>query len=524
MPATQYNLADLFEANVDAIGDREAVVVGDRRLTYNELDERANRLAHHLEDHMGVRPGQHVGMHLLNGVEFVEGILACLKIRAVPINVNYRYVEDELRYIYDNADLVALLVNEEFADRAKGAGAPQMIVVEQEYEDALAASRPDRGFAERSPDDRYVIYTGGTTGLPKGVVWRQEDLFFAGLGGGNPQGEPVTAPQQVAENVVNRNQMVMFPSPPLMHGAAQLGILIAFNWGEKVVLVPRYSGDAALDLIEREKVNSINLVGDAMARPLAEALDANPTGWDLSSLFVLSSAGAILSEAVKAQLREHLPDLFIVDGFGSTETGHSGMGTADASPDKGLRFAMSDRIRVLDDEFKPIEPGSGKVGVIVQRKHIPLEYYKDPEKTAATFREIDGERYVIAGDMATVEADGTVLIFGRGSVSINSGGEKIFPEEVEAALKSHPDVFDAVVVGVPDEKWGERVAAVVQPREGKAPTLDDLDQHCRTRVAAYKVPRLVALVDQMVRSPAGKADYQWARGVAARHQTQQGAS
>jgi acyl-CoA synthetase (AMP-forming)/AMP-acid ligase II len=199
------------------------------------------------------------------------------------------------------------------------------------------------------------------------------------------------------------------------------------------------------------------------------------------------------------------------------------MGTAEASPDKGLRFAMSDRIKVVDDDFKPIEPGSGKVGVIVQRRHIPLEYYKDPEKTAATFKEIDGERYVIAGDMATVEADGTVLVFGRGSVSINSGGEKIFPEEVEAALKSHPDVFDAVVVGVPDTKWGERVAAVVQPRPGKTPDIAELDAHCRSRVAAYKVPRLVALVDQMVRSPAGKADYQWARSVAAQS-SQQGAT
>ncbi|MDQ1375402.1 MAG: 3-oxocholest-4-en-26-oate---CoA ligase [Actinomycetota bacterium] len=523
MTASQYNLADLFEANVDVIGEREAVVVGDHRLTYAQLDERSNRLAHHLRDNWGIKPGDHVGMHLYNGVEFVEGILACLKIRAVPINVNYRYVEDELRYIYENADLVGLLVNEEFADRAKAAGAPQTMVVDQEYENALAASRSTRDFAERSPDDRYIIYTGGTTGMPKGVVWRQEDLFFAGLGGGNPQGEPVASPGQVAENVVLRNQMVMFPSPPLMHGAAQLGILIAFNWGEKVVLVPRYSGEAALDLIEREKVNSINVVGDAMARPLAEALNANPHRWDLSSLFALSSAGAILSEAVKAQLREHLPNLMIMDGFGSTETGHSGMGTAEASPDKGLRFAMSDRIKVVDDDFKPIEPGSGKVGVIVQRRHIPLEYYKDPEKTAATFKEIDGERYVIAGDMATVEADGTVLVFGRGSVSINSGGEKIFPEEVEAALKSHPDVFDAVVVGVPDTKWGERVAAVVQPRPGKTPDIAELDAHCRSRVAAYKVPRLVALVDQMVRSPAGKADYQWARSVAAQS-SQQGAT
>jgi acyl-CoA synthetase (AMP-forming)/AMP-acid ligase II len=519
MAASRYNLADLFEANVDVIGDREALVVGDMRLTYRELDERSNRLAHHLRDEMGVQAGQHVGMHLYNGVEFVEGILACLKIRAVPINVNYRYVEDELRYLYDNADLVALLVNEEFVDRAKAAGAPHMLVVEQEYEAALAASSPARDFPERSADDRYIIYTGGTTGMPKGVVWRQEDLFFAGLGGGNPQGEPVTRPDEVAERVVERNQMVMFPSPPLMHGAAQLGIFIAFHWGEKVVLVRKYSGEAALDMVDREKVNSLNLVGDAMARPLAEALDAHPGRWDTSSLFVLSSAGAILSEAVKGELLKHLPNLLIVDGFGSTETGSQGFGTATSSPDKGLRFTMNDRVTVLDENLQPVVPGSGVVGKLAQRRHVPLGYYNDPDKTAATFFEIDGERWVLPGDMATIEEDGTILVFGRGSVSINSGGEKIYPEEVEAALKSHPDVFDAVVVGVPDERWGERVAAVVQPRPGCAPTVDDLDAHCRARVAAYKVPRLVALVDQMVRSPAGKADYQWARSVAAQSST-----
>jgi acyl-CoA synthetase (AMP-forming)/AMP-acid ligase II len=366
MTATHYNLADLFEANADVIGDREALVVGPHRLTYRQLDERSNRLAHHLQS-WGVQPGDHVGMHLYNGVEYVEGLLACLKIRAVPINVNYRYVEDELRYLYDNADLVALLVNDEFADRAKAAGAPRMLVVEHEYEEALAASAPDRDFPERSGDDHYVIYTGGTTGMPKGVVWRQEDLFFAGLGGGDPNGTPISRPDELAERVVTRNQMVMFHSPPLMHGAAQLGVFIAFHWGEKAVLVPRYSGEAALDLIAAEKVNTISLVGDAMARPLAEAMSSNPGRWDVSSLFVLSSAGAILSDAVKDQLREHLPNLMIVDGFGSTETGHQGMGTANSSADTGLRFTMNERNGVLDDDLKPVVPGSGVVGRLLQR-------------------------------------------------------------------------------------------------------------------------------------------------------------
>ncbi|HZN14760.1 MAG TPA: acyl-CoA synthetase [Acidimicrobiales bacterium] len=510
----QFNLADIFESVADAVGDREALVVGDRRLTYRELDERSNRLAHHLQG-LGVGAGDHVGLQLLNGVEFLEGILAAMKLRAVPINVNFRYVADELRYLYDNADLVALLVNREFADRvdpARPAKLKHVIVVEDEYEAALAASSPDRLDIERSPDDIYIIYTGGTTGMPKGVMWRHEDLFFAGLGGGNPQGEPVEKADDVAPNALGRGVMVMFPAPPLMHGAAQLGSLISFNWGQKIVLLPKYNGPDALELIEREKVNTVSLVGDAMARPLAEALDGTR---DLSSWFAMSSAGAILSEAVKAQFLEHLPNLMILDSFGATETGFQGSAAAGSSPEAGLRFAMNNETIVVDEELQPVAPGSGIIGKVARCGHVPLGYYNDPEKTAATFFERDGVRWVVPGDMAEVEADGTIRVYGRGSVSINSGGEKIYPEEVEAALKAHPAVFDAVVVGIPDEKWGQAVAAVIQVRDGAPnPSLGELDVHCRERIAGYKVPRHLAVVDQMVRSPAGKADYGWAREIA----------
>jgi acyl-CoA synthetase (AMP-forming)/AMP-acid ligase II len=510
----QFNLADIFESVVDVVGEREALVVSDRRLTYAQLDERSNRLAHHLAG-LGIGAGDHVGLQLLNGVEFLEGILAALKLRAVPINVNYRYVADELRYLYDNAELKALLVNREFAHRvapARPSSLEHVLVVEDDYEDALAAASPDRLDIRRSPDDLYIIYTGGTTGMPKGVMWRHEDLFFAGLGGGNPAGDPVEKPEEVAVNAAARDQMVMFPAPPLMHGAAQLGSLISFNWGQKIVLLPRYSGAAALDLIEKEKINTVSLVGDAMARPLAEALDAER---DLSSWFAMSSAGAILSEAVKAQFLEHLPNLMIIDSFGATETGFQGSAAAGSSPEAGLRFAMNDETIVVDDDLQPVAPGSGVIGKVARRGHVPLGYFNDPEKTAATFFERDGYRWVVPGDMAEVEVGGMIRVYGRGSVSINSGGEKIFPEEVEAALKSHPAVFDAVVVGVPDEKWGQAVAAVVQVRPGvDVPTLADLDTHCRERIAGYKVPRQLALVDEMVRSPAGKADYGWARDIA----------
>ena len=335
------------------------------------------------------------------------------------------------------------------------------------------------------------------------------------MGGGDPAGQPAERPEQIAEQAAGRDPSATFPMAPLMHGAAQLASFICFHWGGKVVLQHKYEPKAALRLIEREKVNTVSLVGDAMARPLAEALDEPDADYDLSSLIVVSSAGAVFSDTVRDQLKKHLPNIFLVDAYGASETGHQGTMAAESSPEKGLRFTMNERTAVLDDDLKPVEPGSGVVGRVALRGHVPLGYYNDPKKTAGTFKEIDGQRWVLPGDMATVEQDGTVLVFGRGSVCINSGGEKVYPEEVEAALKSHPDVFDAVVVGVPDEKWGERVTALVQAREGTTPAADDIVAHCRTKVAGYKVPRQVHLLDELVRSSSGKPDYPWARKQAA---------
>jgi len=456
--------------------------------------------------------------------------VACLKIRAVPVNVNYRYVEDELSYLYNDADLVALVVHQELAARAAAVRTPKLqhaLVVADDsganlggldatpYREALASASPERKFDPRSPDDLYIIYTGGTTGMPKGVMWRQEDIFFSGMGGGDPSAQPAERAEQIAEWAAAREPSATFPMAPLMHGAAQLASFICFHWGGKVVLQHKYEPKAALRLIEREKVNTVSLVGDAMARPLAEALDEPGATYDLSSLIVVSSAGAVFSDTVREQLSKHLPNIFLVDAYGASETGHQGTMAADSSPEKGLRFTMNDRTAVLDDDLKPVQPGSGVVGRTALRGHVPLGYYNDPEKTASTFKEIDGERWVLPGDMATVEADGTVLVFGRGSVCINSGGEKIYPEEVEAALKSHPEVFDAVVVGVKDEKWGERVTALVQARPGHTPSPEDIVAHCRTKVAGYKAPRQVFLLDEIVRSPSGKADYPWAKKTAA---------
>jgi 3-oxocholest-4-en-26-oate---CoA ligase len=526
--APAFNLADLFESVVDAIPEREAISCGDRRLTYAQLEDRANRIARHLRD-AGLQPGQHVGLYLYNGTEYVEAMLACLKIRAVPINVNYRYVEGELEYLFNDADLVGVVHQREFAPRLAAikdrlpllrtfvyvddaSGADVDALGSVEFEAALAEGAPERDFGERSGDDHFVIYTGGTTGMPKGVVWRQEDLFFTGMGGGNPAGVPIERPEELAENAKTRAVVVQFPVPPLIHGAAQLGVFIGFFWGDRVVLVRRFDPEGVWEAVARERVNTMTLVGDAMARPLAEALDRNPGRWDLSSLVYFGSTGAVLSDSVKDQLRGLLPTTIVTENFGSTETGFQGM-EAPGAAGGGRRFMMTDRTAVFDDDLRRVEPGSGVIGKLARRGRIPLGYYNDPKKTAETFVEIEGERWTMPGDLATVEADGTIVVFGRGAVCINSGGEKIFPDEVERAVKAHPSVFDAVIVGAPDDRWGERVAAIVQLRPGATLTLEDLDTHSRTLIAGYKVPRELHVVDRVLRHPSGKPDYPWAKEV-----------
>jgi acyl-CoA synthetase (AMP-forming)/AMP-acid ligase II len=536
MPTRPFTFADTFEVVADAVPNQMAIVTEDRRLTYAEVDERATRLAHALQAR-GVRPGDHIGLYLYNGTEYVEAMLAAWKIRAVPVNVNYRYVEEELVYLFDDADLVAVIHHQEFAPRlaavadqvpgvraflsvADDSGADPGSLATDDYEDALAAASPERDFAERSGDDLYILYTGGTTGMPKGVMWRQEDIFFAAMDlSAMGLAEPPSAPEDLARRVADTaGTLTMATAAPLMHGAAQWAAFICFHQGNTLVLTASRGFDppAIWRMVEQERVTTMTVVGDAMARPLAEELLAHPDAYDLSSFFALGSGGAILSQGVKDQFTQARPDLVITDAFGASETGAQGGGVG-ASEEGHPRFAVNAETNVLDEDHRPIEAGSGKQGMLARTGRIPLGYYKDEEKTARTFvHDPDGQRWVIPGDFATVEADGTITLFGRGSVSINSGGEKIFPEEVEAALKSHPAVFDAVVVGVPDDRFGQRVAAVVAPRQGETPTLDELVEHARTKIAGYKVPRELHLVDEVTRSPSGKADYRWAKAVATR--------
>ncbi|KUN05928.1 acyl-CoA synthetase [Streptomyces yokosukanensis] len=531
----EYNLADLFESVVDVVPDREALVYVDRpgtgaerRLTYAELDAAANRIAHHLLD-SGIRPGEHLGLHLYNGVEYLQTVLACLKARVVPVNVNYRYVEEELVYLYRDADLVALVFDAEFADRVAGAlprvprlrhllrVGPQASSVPGAvaFADAEAGGAPGRGFPARSGDDQFIIYTGGTTGMPKGVMWRQEDLFFAGLGGGAPTGEAVKTPEELAERVAaGGHGITFFPTPPLMHGTSTLTAFIGFNFGQRVVVHRKFVPEEVLRTVEKEKVTSMSLVGDAMLRPLIDALSGPLKGTDCSALFSVSSSGAIMSETVRRQFRELVPNAVLLNNFGSSESGFNGTATEDSGPERGFRLRVNSRTRVVDPAtYEPV--ATGEIGRVAQCGHVPLGYYNDPRKTAETFFEKDGQRWVLLGDMATVDEDGVVTVLGRGSQCINTGGEKVYPEEVEQALKAHPDVYDALVAGVPDATWGNHVAAVVQLREGAARlSLDDIQSHCRTRLAGYKIPRQLVITDSVRRSPSGKADYRWAREVA----------
>ncbi len=525
----EFNLADLFEYAVDEFADREYLVVGGRRRTYRELEERANRLAHHLAA-QGVGPDDHVGIYGLNSIEWVETVWATFKLRAVWININYRYVEDELAYLFDNADLKVLLHDPEYTSRVDGVldKLPQLthrLIYGPEYEAALAAQSPERDFGPRSSDDTYVLFTGGTTGMPKGVVWRHEDVLFA-LGGGLDilTGIPIDRPEDLAAkgHSMGGMQLTFLPIAPLMHGATQWAVMGQSFTGNRVVLVPRFEPHEVWRLVQDEKVNALMITGDAMGRPLIEALEQEPSrSYDLSSLYSLSSTAAVFSPSVKDQFLERFPDLMLTDSMGASESGATGITqvrTGATAMKSGPTVSPTSGTVVLTDDGELVEPGSGVVGKVARAGWIPKGYYNDPAKTAETFVEFGGIRYVIPGDYATVEADGSITLLGRGSQSINSGGEKIYPEEVEAAVKSHPDVYDAVVVGVPDEKWGQRVAVVVELRDGvSAPVellLESVQGHCRAKVSGYKVPRELHVVSNVVRSPSGKPDYPWAKAVA----------
>ncbi|MBN7796906.1 acyl-CoA synthetase [Parahaliea mediterranea] len=533
----EFNIADMIEAVSDHVPDREALVCGEKRVSYRDLDRRATKLAHYLQT-KGVSNGDNVGLYMYNCIEYLEAVLACFKIRAVPININYRYIDEELRYIFDNADLVACIYHRQFTPYIRdisdtfvrslafvsvddGSDEPIECIEADEFECALGAQSDTRDFSPRSENDLFILYTGGTTGNPKGVIWTHRNLFFAALGGGghfSAQGicrSPEDIISRIAPQPVNGIALA-----PLMHGASWWYACIQLLAGNKLVLNHHRSlvGDQVWDICEREKINALQIVGDAMAIPLIDALDQNPGRWKLDSIFSMSSGGAVFSRSKQDAFRKYFPGIRIINSFGSSESGQMG---ADNGSQKGIsslgnvqRSEFMDVIVVEEDAGVLRHAQPGEHGIFARSGFIPIGYYNDPEKTEKTFVDVEGRRWLLTGDAAQIEGDGSITLFGRGSNCINSGGEKIFPEEVENVLKSHDSVFDALVVGVKDERWGSKVVAVIQPRDGVSVGLDDIQRHCRQYLAGYKVPRSIVVTERLPRSPSGKPDYASAKAIA----------
>jgi acyl-CoA synthetase (AMP-forming)/AMP-acid ligase II len=511
------NMADLFEHAVDAFPGRVALICGDRQVTYHGLEDEANRLAHHLAAR-GVGPGGHVGLYARNSVEAVATLLAVIKLRAAVVNINYRYLAKELEYHLRDAGLDALVHDDDLTpvvDVVTPPGLPR-VVIGGDYAQALADQSGARDFGPRSPDDVYIIYTGGTTGQPKGVMWRHEDLWRT-LGGGIDfvTGEYLADEWAQSRAGAGNAGMVRMAPAPLIHGAAMVATLACLFGGDTAVILPKFDPHAVWAAVQRHQVNVLSVIGDAMARPLMEALAAG--GYDTSSLLSFNSTAALFSPPVKEACTRALPTVFISEAIGSTETGFAGIAFVSGDDEQrgGPTVTAGPDVIVIDEAGGVCGPG--QTGKLARGGHVPLGYYNDPVKTAEMFAEVNGERYAVPGDWARVEEDGSVTLLGRGNTCVNTGGEKVYPEEVEGALKSHPDVFDSLVIGVPDDRLGQRVAALVQLRPGAAADQAALQAHVHGELAGYKVPRAVWFVDSIGRTVSGKADYRWARRYVAEH-------
>jgi len=543
-----FNLGLINEAIADAVGDREAMVTSRHRFTWRDVQLRSRKLARLLHDaglgchreRAELQPwesGQdHLALYLYNGHEYMEGMLGAYKARVAPFNVNYRYVAEELLYVLRDAGTKAIVYHATFAPLLREVlpklPAPKLLLQvddgscepllpgAQDYETALAgASDAPLEGVQPSADDLYILYTGGTTGMPKGVLWRQEDIFFAALGGKIMGGPEVGSVAELVERCKAGAELRMLPAPPFMHGAAHWAGFIMWHSGGTICLQENTRTLDAHDVwstVEREKVVSLSIVGDAFARPLLDQL-AKGT-YELSSLKILGSGGAILSAPLKSALLEALPGLIIFDGFGSSETGAQGstMSMKGMQGDQGS-FKMDDNTCVLDDALtRRLEPGEEAIGWLARLGRMPLGYLGDEAKTKKTYPVVGGVRYAVPGDRAQVSADGQIRVFGRDSVCINSGGEKIFAEEVEQALKHHPAVYDVIVTGTPNERWGEQVTALVQLRPGASAADDELRETAATQIARYKLPKAFVFVDALVRAPSGKPDYRWAKATASK--------
>ena len=539
----EWNFASCWDQLADAQPDRPALIRGDRVVTWGLWEERAARLAAGFKA-LGMGDDGKVASYLYNSPEYMEGVFATWKCRAAPVNVNYRYLEDELAYLLENSDTEILLfhgvLGEHVAKVADRIPTLQAIIQVDDgsplvdgalrYEDVIAQHDPAPR-AELSGDDLYLLYTGGTTGMPKGVMWRNDDLFRAlmpmllGLNGAQlPEEGPAGLPP-IAESIAAAGRTpIHLPASPLMHGTGFMSSLQALTLGGALVTLEQrtFDPDELWRAVERNRVTQMAIVGDAFGRPMLRALEeAKERGepYDISSVVLVISSGVMWTAEVKAGLMQH-GGFLCFDSLGSSEgVGFANQISAPGSETTTAKFQIGENARVLTEDGREVTPGSDEIGLLALGGPIPLGYYKDEQKTAATFRTFEGKRYSIPGDWAKVAADGTVELLGRGSVSINTGGEKVFPEEVEEAVKLHPAVADAVVVGIPDEKWGEAIAAVVALDEAERASGEDLASEiadaARGRLAGFKRPKHVIVVDRVPRGPNGKADYAWAKRTAA---------
>ncbi|MGB3411578.1 MAG: acyl-CoA synthetase [Microthrixaceae bacterium] len=524
---TGWNFADLWERIADKFPDEPALIQGPRKITWAEFDRRANALAAHLIN-SGADHQDKVALYVYNCPEYMEGCFAAYKASLVPVNTNYRYLDDELAYLWENADAMAVIFHGSFVPRVESVRARLPKVEQWIWVDDGSGPCPDWAVpyeeivakpvervvpeAGRSGDDITMIYTGGTTGMPKGVMWRQDDLIRATVAVGNPMylSNPEDIGVDAPIDALTGPGAPGLPACPLMHGTGWYTANMYLTAAGSVVLLCDRSFDVEelLDTIEREKVGALTIVGDSFAKPIVRALDAEPERWDISSLVLITSSGVMWSEAAKKGLLAHNPGMLLLDSFSSSEAIGLGASVSMAgAEEKTARFQLGAEVKVVSDSGGYVEPGSGERGRVAVPGFVPLGYYKDPEKSAATFIQLDGRRYSIPGDYATVEADGSITLLGRGSVCINTAGEKVFPEEVEEALKTHPDVRDAVVVGVPDDKFGESITALVEFAPGTSVTSEDLITHVKSALASYKAPRTILAVDTIGRAPNGKVDY-----------------
>jgi fatty-acyl-CoA synthase len=543
---TNFNLSDVFGTVAEAIPDSTFLVWRGRRLSYGEVDRRVSGFANYLTSvglgaHTeraalaGHESGQdHLGIYLRNGNEYLETMIGSYRSRVAPFNVSYRYVEDELLYLLIDSGSTALVYPAEFAPRVAAIRdrLPQLRVLIQvadhsghellpgavDYETILTTPPRSGGLPTPSGDDLYILYTGGTTGMPKGVLWRQHDIFLSSMGG-RPWGsdQPLASHDELAEKArASAGAMSMLMIPPFMHGAAQWAAFNAVTMGGRIVIpddVERMRPAEVLRLAAEEKVLSLPVVGDAIARPLLDEIEAGD--YDLSGLFTITNGGAPLSPTVRERILRALPHLMLLDAVGASESGAqmSTATTAGAEVQAATFTPQSDTAVVSADLDRVLQPGEGQ-GWLARRDLIPLGYLGDEAKTAKTFPTIAGVRWSVPGDRADVLSDGRIQLLGRDSVTINSGGEKIFVEEVERAIAAHPSVYDVVVVGRPSERWGSEVVAVVQFADGADATDDELVEVCKTSIARYKIPKAFIRTPKVVRSPAGKADYRWAKDVA----------